>query len=54
MMNCNNDNEIYSFHVGGGYFSFADGSVQFLADTLDTEVQVSVITRAGEDSVPGL
>ena len=25
MMNCNNDNEIYSFHVGGGVYSFADG-----------------------------
>lgn len=54
MFNCNNDNEVYSFHVGGGYFSFADGSVQFLADSLDIEVQVSLNTRAGEDSVETL
>jgi prepilin-type N-terminal cleavage/methylation domain-containing protein len=49
MFNCNNANEIYSFHVGGGIFSFADGSVQFLTDTLDIEIQVSLLTRAGED-----
>jgi prepilin-type N-terminal cleavage/methylation domain-containing protein/prepilin-type processing-associated H-X9-DG protein len=49
MINCNNDNEIYSFHVGGGNFSFADGSVHFLSDNLDIEVQISLITRAGED-----
>jgi prepilin-type N-terminal cleavage/methylation domain-containing protein/prepilin-type processing-associated H-X9-DG protein len=52
--NCNNDNEVYSFHVGGGNFSFGDGSVQFLADTLDIEVQISLNTRAGEDIVRGL
>jgi prepilin-type N-terminal cleavage/methylation domain-containing protein/prepilin-type processing-associated H-X9-DG protein len=53
MINCNNDNEIYDFHVGGAMVSFADGSVQFLADSLDTDVQVSLITRAGEDTVKG-
>ena len=51
IMNCNNDNEIYSFHVGGGLFSFADGTVQFLTDSLDIEVQISFNTRAGEDFV---
>jgi hypothetical protein len=51
IMNCNNDNEIYSFHVGGGLFSLGDGSVQFLTDTLDIEVQLSFTTRAGEDFV---
>jgi prepilin-type N-terminal cleavage/methylation domain-containing protein len=54
IMNCNNDNEVYSFHVGGGNFSLADGSVQFLADTIDIEVQVSLNTRAGEDVVGSL
>jgi prepilin-type processing-associated H-X9-DG protein len=54
LFNCHNDNEVYSFHVGGGNFSFGDGSVQFLADSMDTEVQVSVITRAGEDTVGSL
>jgi hypothetical protein len=51
MFNCNNDNEVYSFHVGGGLFSMGDGSVQFLEDRLDIEVQVSYITRAGEDII---
>ena len=50
LMNCNNGDEMYSFHVGGCYVSFADGSVQFLNSNLDTEVQISLITRAGEDS----
>jgi hypothetical protein len=54
MINCNNDNEVYSFHVGGGYFSFADGSIHFLADNLDLEVQISLNTRAGEDTVAGI
>jgi hypothetical protein len=54
MMTCNNSNEIYSFHVGGLYVSFADGSVQFISNALDTEIQVSLITRAGEDTVTGI
>lgn len=49
MMNCNNENEMYSFHQGGGNYSFADGSVHFLADSLDGDLQVSLITRAGDD-----
>jgi prepilin-type N-terminal cleavage/methylation domain-containing protein len=53
MMNCNNSNEVYSFHVGGCFFSFADGSVHFVSDELDLEVQISLNTRAGEDSVAG-
>ncbi len=54
MINCNNDNEVYSFHVGGGMFSFVDGSVHFLADTLDIEVQISLNTRAGEETTVGI
>ncbi len=53
MINCNNDNEVYAFHVGGGMFSFADGSVHFIADNLDIDVQVSLNTRAGEDTTVG-
>jgi len=50
LINCNNYNEIYSFHVGGAVFSFADGSVHFIADNIEVDVQASLITRAGEDS----
>jgi prepilin-type N-terminal cleavage/methylation domain-containing protein/prepilin-type processing-associated H-X9-DG protein len=54
MINCNNSNEVYSFHVGGAMFSFADGSVHFIADNLDIDVQISLNTRAGEDTVAGI
>jgi prepilin-type N-terminal cleavage/methylation domain-containing protein len=54
MINCHNDNETYSFHIGGGYFSFADGSVHFIADDIDIEVQVSLHTRAGEDTTAAI
>ena len=54
MFNCHNDNETYSFHNGGDMFSFADGSVHFVGTNIDIEVQVSLHTRAGEDSTAGL
>jgi prepilin-type processing-associated H-X9-DG protein len=54
IINCNNDNEIYSFHPGGAMFSFGDGSVHFVSEDTDLEIQVSIITRAGEDSTGGL
>ena len=45
IMNCNNENENYSFHVGGGMYAFADASVQFLAQDMDLDLQVSLFTR---------
>ncbi|RIK80724.1 MAG: hypothetical protein DCC67_08990 [Planctomycetota bacterium] len=54
LMNCNNENENYSFHVGGGMYAFADGSVHFLPSTMDIDIQVSLMTRAGDDLVSGL
>ena len=54
MINCNNSNEIYGFHPGGVVVALGDGSVPFLADSIDTDIQVSLITRAGEDTVTGL
>lgn len=50
MMNCNNNNEIYSFHPGGCNFSSGDGSVSFVTADIDPEVFVSLFTRAAEDS----
>ena len=50
-INCNNANEIYSFHSGGAMFAFGDGSVHFLPEDADLEIQVSLTTRAGEDTV---
>jgi prepilin-type N-terminal cleavage/methylation domain-containing protein len=51
LMNCNNNNENYSFHVGGGMYAFADASVHFLQANMDIEIQVSLLTRAGDDVV---
>lgn len=51
LMNCNNRDEIYSFHFGGGNFTFGDGSVQFLSESISPEVFVSVFTRSGGEVV---
>ncbi len=45
LMNCTNDSEIYSFHVGGAMFTFGDGSVQFLSATIDARTFVALLTR---------
>jgi prepilin-type N-terminal cleavage/methylation domain-containing protein len=49
MMNCNNHEEIYSFHISGCYFGMGDGSVQFLRDSMDPDAFVSMFTRDSED-----
>jgi prepilin-type N-terminal cleavage/methylation domain-containing protein len=49
MMNCNNNEEIYSFHIGGCYFVMGDGSVQFLNETIDPDAFVSLFTRDSDD-----
>jgi prepilin-type processing-associated H-X9-DG protein len=51
MINSNNLREAYSFHGGGAQFLFADGSVRFLADSLDPWVYVCLCTRAGSEVV---
>lgn len=49
MMNCNNYNEIYSFHVNGANFLYGDGSVHFQSETIDAETFISLFTRAAGD-----
>jgi prepilin-type processing-associated H-X9-DG protein len=51
MINCTNDNEIYSFHTGGANALFADGSVRFLRDTLTVRVVAAFVTRNGAEVV---
>jgi prepilin-type N-terminal cleavage/methylation domain-containing protein len=53
LVNCDNNNENYSFHVGGGMYSFGDGSVRYLAEDMDANVMISLITRAGDDNTDG-
>jgi prepilin-type N-terminal cleavage/methylation domain-containing protein/prepilin-type processing-associated H-X9-DG protein len=52
LVNFNNGNEIYSFHSGGANFVFGDGSVHFVADTIDPEAFVSQFTASAGDFVP--
>jgi hypothetical protein len=52
--NYHNNEEIYSFHVGGAYFGFADGSVHFVATSIDPDVFVSLFTREGADIIRDL
>ena len=51
-MNCTNDSELYSFHVGGGEFVFADSSVHFLSQSIDGKAFVALLTRSFGD-IPG-
>ena len=48
-MNAKNDNEPYSFHVGGGNFLYVDGHVQFVQETIDLATFAALCTKnAGE------
>jgi prepilin-type N-terminal cleavage/methylation domain-containing protein/prepilin-type processing-associated H-X9-DG protein len=51
-INCSNDYGLYSFHTGGANVLLADGSVRFLAASLDIRVLCGLVTRAGGE-VPG-
>jgi prepilin-type N-terminal cleavage/methylation domain-containing protein len=44
--NCNNNNEAYSFHLGGNMCVYGDGSVRFLRDTLPVATFAALISRA--------
>jgi hypothetical protein len=51
-INCNNGNEIFSFHFGGAMFLFGDGSVHFLRQDISGKTFVALYSRNGGD-VPG-
>ncbi|CAN5500740.1 DUF1559 domain-containing protein [soil metagenome] len=52
-MNCSNNNEIYSFHLGASAvnFLFADGHAKTIRDTMSPETFRAIYTRAGNESV---
>jgi prepilin-type N-terminal cleavage/methylation domain-containing protein/prepilin-type processing-associated H-X9-DG protein len=50
-INCSNNSEMYSFHQGGAYALFADGSVHFVSSNIDLCKLASLITRAGGEVV---
>ncbi|MBI3410129.1 MAG: DUF1559 domain-containing protein [Planctomycetes bacterium] len=53
VMNCTNDNEIYSFHPGGANCAFADGSVRFISQSAPNWVIAAFTTKAGGELISG-
>ena len=51
MINCNNDNEIYSFHSNGCNFLFGDGSVHFIVQNINPETFISLFTSNGGEVI---
>jgi prepilin-type processing-associated H-X9-DG protein len=49
LFNCTNQNEIYSFHIGGANFCYGDGSVHFLSETIHPEIFISTFTAYAGD-----
>lgn len=50
-MNLKNDNEPFSFHPGGINTTFADGSVQFLRETIPLQIFAALSTHAAGEAV---
>jgi prepilin-type N-terminal cleavage/methylation domain-containing protein len=48
-INSCNDQGIYSFHTGGVFGGFGDGSVRFLNQNMDLAAFVAILTRANND-----
>jgi prepilin-type N-terminal cleavage/methylation domain-containing protein len=52
-INVTNNNEAYSFHVGGMQINLADGSTRFITAQIDLELYVSLITKADRELITG-
>jgi hypothetical protein len=50
-INCENNDEIYSFHPGGANVVCADDSVHFLSANTNINVVAALITRAGGEVI---
>jgi prepilin-type N-terminal cleavage/methylation domain-containing protein/prepilin-type processing-associated H-X9-DG protein len=53
VINCKNNNEIYSFHTGGATVLFGDGHVVFLRNSTDVKVVCAMVTATGGEVIPG-
>jgi prepilin-type N-terminal cleavage/methylation domain-containing protein/prepilin-type processing-associated H-X9-DG protein len=54
MINCSNNNELFSFHPGGANFLFGDGAVRFHPETINPDIFVSLFTRNAGDLIKTL
>ncbi len=50
-MNCTNDSEMYSFHIGGVQTLLADGSVRFISENIGGATLVGLITLQGGEVI---
>jgi prepilin-type N-terminal cleavage/methylation domain-containing protein len=51
VLNCTNDNEMYSFHTGGAYALMADDAVHFLAASIKPSLFAALTTKANGEPV---
>jgi prepilin-type N-terminal cleavage/methylation domain-containing protein/prepilin-type processing-associated H-X9-DG protein len=51
LVNYDNFKGFYSFHSGGIHVAFADGSVQFLNESIETKTLIALVTRDGGEIV---
>jgi prepilin-type N-terminal cleavage/methylation domain-containing protein len=52
-VNCNNNNEIYSFHGDSAAYAFGDGSLKLIRARISTQIFRSLFTRGFGDSPNG-
>jgi prepilin-type N-terminal cleavage/methylation domain-containing protein len=50
LVNFDNMLGLYSFHPGGAHTALADGSVQFLNETIDSDLVLALVSRSGEEA----
>jgi prepilin-type N-terminal cleavage/methylation domain-containing protein/prepilin-type processing-associated H-X9-DG protein len=50
-LNCSNNSEFYSFHTNGASAVFADGSVQFMRQSMDLCTLAALTTRNGGEVI---
>lgn len=53
LINCSNAEEIYSFHVGGANFTYGDGSVHLVSETINIITFAALHSRSGGEIVNG-
>ncbi len=53
VINATNNNEAYSFHIGGMQINLADGSARFITEQIDIELYASLITKSEGELITG-